>query len=228
MADTIVEIVWSFTRSRKKISKRIEIKNPELINEVYALGKNVVVMAAHQGNWEIFSGIKDLKDYGISLNNNQYIYVYKKLTSKLANNLMCRIRSQHKSVGIVEMNNVLMKMLRERNERNFYFFIADQSPGKSGKVVVNFLNQPTVMINGPEYIARKMSLPVIFLDVQRPQRGKYVAEYTKLCDNAAELEEGELTRKYAKILEECISNDKVTWLWSHKRWKKRFNKENYK
>jgi KDO2-lipid IV(A) lauroyltransferase len=50
-------------------------------------------------------------------------------------------------------------------------------------------------------------------------RGRYEITLTTLCDNPRDLPKGEITRLYAKKLEEIIYERPENWLWSHKRWK---------
>jgi hypothetical protein len=48
---------------------------------------------------------------------------------------------------------------------------------------------------------------------------KLIEENPKSCTN------GEITARYAKLLEENIMAQKYNWLWSHKRWKRGFTEE---
>lgn len=227
MADIISETVWAYTASTKRISRMLELRNVGILNEVYGTGRNVVVMLGHQGNWELYTGMSDLRTtYGMNLDNKDFVFVYKKMASSLANDVICRMRSKHKSCTLVESGSIVRHMLKDRESHSVCYFIADQSPFRGNGPVVDFLHQPTKMINGPEYVARKLGLPVLFFSIDKVARGRYVGTYIKVCDNAAETEEGFVTRRFAELLQESIGNNRSSWLWSHKRWKARLKMDN--
>ena len=101
-----------------------------------------------------------------------------------------------------------MMTLKKEGNNNIVIFIADQTPSKANlHYWTTFLNQDTAMLNGAERIARKLDLPVIFLDVQKVKRGYYTVEM-KL-----------MTESYARMTEKMILRNPAYWLWTHKRWK---------
>ena len=68
-------------------------------------------------------------------------------------------------------------------------------------------------------MARKLNLPVIYLDVQMLKRGYYTLEMQLLSENSKETPENWLTEEYARRMEQSILRDPRGWLWTHKRWK---------
>lgn len=219
MSDIIAETIWAYTASTNQISKHFELRNCELINEVYGAGRNVVVVLGHQGNWELFTGLPNINRYGFKMKNDNFVFVYKAMQSPVADMVLSKIRGKHKSCTLVESKNILRHMLKKADNNNIYFFIADQYPGKNGKIIADFLNQKTIMFNGPESIAKKLSLPVLYFNVDKVARGKYLGTFTKICDNAADVENEYVTKMFAELLSKGINNNRSSWLWSHKRWK---------
>ena len=97
---------------------------------------------------------------------------------------------------------------------------ADQSPSKPEKAIwVDFLNQKTAFLDGPERHARLRDIPVLFVDIQRVKRGFYTLEISVNSAHPTETAVGEITRTYAHKLEEVIRAKPENWLWSHRRWK---------
>jgi Lauroyl/myristoyl acyltransferase len=197
----------------------------------------VVMMMGHFGNWELVSGICGENDTRSSDNfaNFGIMLGYKKIRNKIADNLFCRMRMNlYKKFktegGIVESHKILRHILKDRNARNVYVFIADQSPHDGARVVTQFLGRPTLMMPGPEYIATKLDVPVIYMGMKRVKRGEYMIKYTIISEHSSSEPEYFITREYARLLEEDIKGCKYNWLWSHKRWKKQFTpqeKEEY-
>jgi KDO2-lipid IV(A) lauroyltransferase len=97
---------------------------------------------------------------------------------------------------------------------------SDQSPTNLSKAFwVNFLGRETAFLHGPETYAKKYDLPVIFVDIQRVKRGYYQLTLVLISDKPRETGEGEITKRYASLLEKAIYHQPENWLWSHRRWK---------
>ena len=188
-----------------------------------ALNRNAIIMVGHLGNWEICTALPDLRShYGIDVDNKDFIYVYKRPRNKTAEKVISRIRTRHGSCSIIESHNIIRHIVRNREGRQAFFFICDQNPGRSeSRFTVNFLNQKTYMIEGPETIAARMGMPVLYCGLIRHGRRDNEAHFELITGNGAEGPEGYITEQVARLLEKDITEHKPTWLWSHRRWKKR-------
>ncbi|MEN9969332.1 MAG: hypothetical protein RIR94_1529, partial [Bacteroidota bacterium] len=51
-SDLLVESVKNLTISKKQLRKRMQLKNPEILKQLQALGKPVLIVAGHYNNWE--------------------------------------------------------------------------------------------------------------------------------------------------------------------------------
>jgi KDO2-lipid IV(A) lauroyltransferase len=99
---------------------------------------------------------------------------------------------------------------------------SDQSPTNLNDCYwIDFLNQDTAWLHGPEKYARKYNWPVIYVDIRKVKRGFYELELVTLTNDPASLPNGEITRLYVQHLEKSILAEPAYWLWSHKRWKHR-------
>lgn len=223
LADVIVESVWALGASTEKIGEQVRITGQDDLNRAMALNRNAVIMVGHLGNWEIFTGLPDLRShYGIDLDNRDFVYVYKRPSSRTADKVMSRIRTRHNSCSIIESHQIIRHIVKHRNGRDAFFFICDQNPYyNESRFVADFLNQKTYMIEGPEAIASKMGMPVLYCGLIRHGRRNNEAHFELITENASECPEGYVTSTFARMLETDIKNHKGTWLWSHKRWKKR-------
>ena len=208
LADTIVESVWMLTASTE-----------------LDLNRNAVIMVGHLGNWEIFTGLPDLRThYGIDIDNKDFLYVYKRPKSRLADKVITRIRTRHGSCSLIESRQIIRHIVRHREGRQAFFFICDQNPPHCmSRFTADFLNQKTYMIDGPETVAAKMGMPVLYCGLIRHGRRDNEARFRLITENAAECPEGYITEQFARLLEADIREHKSTWLWSHKRWKKRIS-----
>ncbi|HOO43326.1 MAG TPA: lysophospholipid acyltransferase family protein [Bacteroidales bacterium] len=217
------ETIWLFTASGKSVMKRFSIEDCGVLESLREKGKSVVVMLPHMGNWEFLRacscpGQTDICGYDVQ----QLHMVYQRLNSPLFDKLMITLRSRYKTGWkILESRRVARYMAQHRDEPGIYAMISDQCPGPVGKSVSGiFLNQPTLMIEGPEALARKYGFAVVYGVLHQSEKGRYALHISLITENAAETEEGAISRKFAALLEKDIERAPHLWLWSHKRWKR--------
>lgn len=230
MCDIMVESVWQISASAKQQCAMVDIEGIELMDEMVAKHEKVVLLMAHRGNWEmmgVFLGENE-KRYPDSFSNYPITVTYKVPRGKLSNFLFEKIRmnefKKYQNNGSIVGAKQFLRHVLKTTGKNTYAFIADQYP-RVGGVPVKFLNQDTFFFSGAEAIACKIGMPVVYMDMVREKRGKYRMVFKLITENARECKSGEVTARYAKLLEESIMAEKYNWLWSHKRWKRGFTEE---
>ena len=231
MMDLALESIWAITASQKQICELVSVPSREMMNELCEKHPKVVIVVGHVGNWELFGGVCGPEGAevtgGFALSN---LYLsYKRAKNKAFDSFFVKMRmlAFHKSGNkghILESRNIIRHILKDRNAKGLYIFIADQSP-KEERVVAKFLNQPTLMLAGAEYVASKLGIPMVYMGIDRVARGKYEIRFKLIEENTKGIPHGELTRKFAYYLQDDIFANKVNWLWSHKRWKRDFRSE---
>ncbi|WP_257668244.1 lysophospholipid acyltransferase family protein [Parapedobacter tibetensis] len=215
LPDLIVEAIKMRSMSAKEVNKRMAYRQPEELERHFELGKDIIALTAHYGNWEW--GIHKIS---VSTKNPALI-IYKPLSNKTINEIYNRIRSRFGAI-MVPMKQTLRKVLEYRNRPHISVFVADQTPSYTeSDYYVQFLNQNTLVFMGAEKIARKTNAPVIFCHIDRIKRGYYCCTFTTLVENPAETAEHEVTDLYNKFTEDIIRNKPELWLWSHRRWKRK-------
>lgn len=227
MCDLGMESIWAVTASEKQICDRIKVVNPQVMDDMCAKYNKVLTVLAHCGNWEIMSGIcgEHAKRNPDSFGWVSIILAYKAAENPAFDLLFNKMRmgeyEKVKNPGMpVESKRIIRHVLKDKQEKSIYMFIADQSPLPGERIVTRFLNQPSLMISGPEYVAVKLNMPVVYLSMPRVGRGKYEVKFTVIVEQAGKTQHGFVTREYAKLLEKDIFANKYNWLWSHKRWKR--------
>ena len=214
--DLFIETIYQVHMSEAEVRRRFDLGNIDLITQQYALGKSVLNMTAHYGNWEWGSSLSLLLPPESPMQN-----VYKKLSNKKFDKLMSNLRSKYKGQNI-EAQDLMRSMIRLRNENKISTFamISDQSPFLFHiHHWMTFLNQETPVIIGTEQLAKKFDYPVIYTHVIRVKRGYYRCEYYPVSLNPKATADYEITETYMRILEEKINERPEYWLWTHKRWK---------
>lgn len=212
-ADILVESIKSLSISKKEISKRFTIANPEVFQELYDNNRGVIMVMGHYTNFEWTAMSIPL------LVPHKSFAVYHPLKNKRFNRLVVKIREQF-GLTLFSMEDTYPFMLNNPDKRPLYVFMADQSPhiGKI-KYRTDFLNRATPVHLGVENLARKCDLAVVFIITERLKRGYYQVRAELLFDDTADKPQYEVTDTHVKKLEEAIIKEPASWLWSHKRWK---------
>lgn len=220
--DTFVETIKLLSISDEEMAKRFTFDNIEILDEYYEKGKNVILYLGHYGNWEWLtfarraSVLKHKKE-------QECISVYHKLENSTFDKFYLRLREKCDSILVPQEG--LLRMLVKQNRAGklgMYCFIADQGTmWKNMYFWMDFLNQETAPIVGPEKIAKQTGFPVLYIDVQRKSRGYYHAHFVVMTESPKELPEFELTKQYMHLMEKTIRREPAYWLWTHDRWKRK-------
>lgn len=213
--DYVVETFKLSHISAEEIKKRAHLKNPEVL-DLLSAGKHACVIGfmGHYGNWEWFTSS------GMLFEPKLY-QIYRPLRSEPFDRLFIYLRTRFGSQGICKNDTVREVITLEKNhKRSVVIFIADQTPSKSNiHYWTTFLNQDSPFFTGGERLARKLDLPVVFMDVQKVKRGYYEVDIKVLTESAKDTPEFWLTEQYARLMEQSILRNPAYWLWTHKRWK---------
>ena len=209
----MAEGIKGFSMLPRTVRKRHFILNPEIIEPWLAEGRSVIAIPAHINNFEWGSMSPGL------FTKHPIIAFYKPLSNKYINRFLMWSRAKLGTL-LASIYETYLVFERNAGTPSVYIMAADQSPSNPDKSYwINFLGRETAFLHGPEKYARTYNYPVVYVDVKRVRRGYYTLEATVITDEPASLPDGEVTRRYAKKLEEAILNNPGSWLWSHKRWK---------
>jgi KDO2-lipid IV(A) lauroyltransferase len=212
-AQVLVEIVKAASLPAEKLVAHVAIANIELVRAPLARGTPVIIVAAHQCNWEWFQ-LALSHELGFPLDA-----AYKPLVNPWAEREMLTLRSRFGS-RLVPADALLADILQRRQVVRAICMIADQEPTKSEhKHWTRFLNRDTAFFLGAEEIARVTRYPVFFAAMRRTARGRYLMEFTNLAAAGETTAAGELTERYARLVEAQIRASPPDWPWSHKRWR---------
>lgn len=217
-ADYIIETIKLAHISSDEILRRAVMRNPELIEELEQRGHTCFILVmGHYGNWEWFTN-GPLVFSRIQTNVHQ---LYRPLKNKAVDRLFIYLRTRFHAIGIKKEDAFReMVRLKQSGTRNLVVFVADQTPSKANlHYWTPFLHQDTPFFNGPERIARKLNLPVVYSDVRKVKRGYYTVDFRLITENPKETEENWITEQFARQMEQTILRNPAYWLWTHKRWK---------
>ncbi|GAB5540037.1 MAG: acetyltransferase [Salibacteraceae bacterium] len=217
LSDIMLETVRLWAISKKELLKRVEFRNPEVLEAYESSDRNVIIMMGHSGNWE-WAGAATAARFKFNM-----VPVYRKVKNPAINSYFLDLRSRFGSSPMVDKD--CADKLPFCPTPSAVAMLADQSAGSRKGWWITFLNQKTPFFRGSEILSKRLSnFDVIFAHVHRAGRGRYSIELKPAPENWRQ-EKHVLTKSFAAFLEERIRQDKSNWLWSHNRWKHRFSSE---
>lgn len=203
----------------KELQKRMVITNTELLKELDAKGRSVILAGGHFANWEwLGNRVKPETDHvGVAL--------YKEIHNSFYNDYMMKVRSLYEKTLLVEHEKTSRALVRLRNSKVLLLVLSDQRPSAHDlKYWIPFLGRETPVLPGIEKIANAFDFDVLYFDICRIKRGYYKATLVPLKTGDEKLSELELTKRYFNQIEKSVYRQPESYLWTHNRWK--YKREN--
>ena len=213
---TIVEIIYGYRMSNEEMRQRVIFPEMEEVNRLIDAAGGGIFMLAHFGNWEWYASVQQWVSPGVKELN-----VYRRLKSKAMDALMLDIRAQRDG-ECVEKQRILREMVRYRAEHQpvSIGLLSDQKPRPEvTRTWTTFLHQETGFLDGGEVLGKKFGYPVFYAYVRCPKPGYYTVQLKPIAADPKQTAEGEITKAYARALEQNIMEQPELWLWTHNRFK---------
>ncbi len=211
--DSFFETIKLISMSDKTFKKRFT-SNVEVLNNLYASGQSVQLMAGHFFNWEFANwGAAKYGTYPL-------IAVYMPLSNAFFDRLILDMRKRYGSI-MIPATNFKNQFHQYANSGQYAMALAaDQNPGNPKSAYwVSFFGQLTPFVKGPEKGAKLNNTAQVFIHFYSTKRGYYHAHYEVMTTSPNYLKDGQLTAMYVKVLEEKIKQQPANYLWSHRRWR---------
>ena len=214
LCDLMLEAIKSLSISKSEMQKRFVYKNLEEIKALETQNRSVLLMCSHYANWEWSVVIQcHIKHRGYA--------IYKRLRNKYFDKLVKRMRARYNAYLITTKETIsTLTQLKSNGDLFVAGFAADQSPKKhKAHYWRDFLGIKAPVITGPEMIAKRLDVPVMFFRIDKVKRGFYEATIEEIIMNPRDLKENELTDRYINYIQKQIYEQPEYYLWTHKRWK---------
>ena len=215
MCDMFLEMVKTLNLSKEELKERYKIINIEVLQDIVK-DKSVLIVCSHYANWE----------WNVSINNyvNAKGYaVYQKMGNTYFDDLIKKIRAKWNTTLITQQETVKTVYRNVQNGVNSaYGMVSDQSPQvKRAQYWSEFMGVKVPIFNGPESMAIKLDLAVVFLKVSKVKRGYYQAEFIPITTSGKQTKKHQITDQFLRLTEDQIREKPEYYLWTHKRWKHR-------
>lgn len=212
--DIFIEMIKTFSISKKEIEKRYKYVNKEIFREIEALDKSVIMIGSHYANWEWIVNIASYTDL-------HCVGAYTRLTNPFFDKLIKTNRSRFGS-EFVQTSKTIKKLLdyKKEDRKCIYGLLSDQSPHISKTHHWgNFLNAKVPIHTGAEMLAKKHDFAVVYMSVKKVKRSYYEISYEIMTDNAKSYNNYEITDHFLRKAEKQIYETPEYYFWTHKRFK---------
>lgn len=223
LCDLFLEMIKTITISPKELDKRFVYTNIDLMKAYEAKQKSIIIMLPHYGNWEWINSL------GLQVNFKGY-GIYKPLKNKHFDKLIRDIRSRfnaelistHDTTGVIRENQA-------KGLYAAYLFLSDQAPLLRANLHWEpFMNIEVPVHMGAEALARKLNMNILYLKVDKVKRGHYQATFSEITDDIKNEPKYKPTRMFLDKVEEQIKAAPEYYFWTHKRWKHKDQKDQFK
>lgn len=217
--DNFFEMAKTLTVCDKQLDKRLIFENYEVIDDLQAQGKSIVLLMGHYASyeWLVFMNRR--------LTTHKGFGIYKVIKNKYFDRLARKIRGKYNAELVGSRETIpVMRQNQRKGILGVYGFITDQSPKlSSANHWYKFFGMEVPVFVGGEMLAKKLGMNMVYAKVTKTSRGHYSAKFIPIEGDLNEIPNFEITDNYMKLLEEQILKDPAYYLWTHKRFKHRKN-----
>lgn len=212
--DIFMEMIKSFSISKKTLDKHYKYTNIELFENLYKNGKSTILVGSHYGNWEWIISMNSFVKY-------KGYAVYAKIRNPYFNAKTLKSREKF-GVHFIQTSNTVSEI--EKNAKNnvqaMYGFLSDQSPMLAKTHYWgNFFDVKVPIHTGAEMIAKRFDMNVVFLETRKIKRGYYETTFKLITETPKEYKNYELTDIFLRKTEALIKSAPQFYFWTHNRFK---------
>lgn len=214
LCDLFLEMIKTGTISENELKKRYQFTNIELVQSFEQKGKSIALMLPHYANWEwivILGRFIDYKGFGI----------YKTLSNPYFDRLMRNLRARF-DAELISAKEASMRIRSNQNKGipGTYLFLSDQTPYyRKGLHWEPFMGVEVPVHMGAEILSRKLDLNILYVNVEKVQRGHYKITFIPITDDIKNEPKFAPTQRFLQLAEQQIHKAPEYYFWTHKRWK---------
>lgn len=192
-----------------------ETQGWEILEEAAALGRGIILVSGHIGNWELGGAYFAACGFPTAA-----------ITRRMANPLFDRYLRQTRAAMQVEVIHdavAIRRVPRALAEGTLIAFLCDQDALGLASTFVPFFGRPARTPRGPGVFALRLGAPVLFAACLRRPDGKYriVIDRVPVEDTGDRTGDVDrIARDFTQRLEDEVRRTPGQYFWQHRRWKR--------
>ncbi len=201
--------------SREEINEIVETEGMKHFDEAYRLGRGVMAVTGHIGNFELLAAYFSLRGYKVSV-------IGRELYDPRLDKLLIQSRER---MGVQNISSAISvkEVIRALNSGRALGVLMDQDSSRVRGIFVNFFGRLARTPVGPVILALKLNCPVVPMAIIQTKKNKYRIivrpEIKPLPDKSRDENIVYLTQRCTDFLEKIIREYPEQWVWMHKRWR---------
>ncbi len=216
-ARNVVEVLRYAGGREAELAARLDVSGKEHVEAARALGKGVLVLIAHFGNYALLAlQVPRLFGYPLSI-------IAKPLRNATLNELWWELQRKA-GVNGIPARNAYRASVRALKDNGLVGFMLDQNRPAGLGVFVDFFGKPASTTPGLAVMSAHTGAPVLPVFIRREPDGTHRVEARPPLPPPADRRPETMqayTAACTRIIEDEIRRHPEQWLWWHKRWKSR-------
>jgi KDO2-lipid IV(A) lauroyltransferase len=212
--DVFMEMIKSFTISKKTLAKHYKYTNIELFDELYKDGKSIVLVGSHYANWEWIIGLSAHVKY-------KSYAAFTRVNNKYFNKKVLHSREKF-GAKFIKTSSIISTMDKNNKEniQSLYGLLSDQSPQlKKTHYWSEFFGVKVPIHTGAEMLAKKYNMNVVYIHTKKVKRGYYETTFELITDDVKKYSNYELSDVFLRKTEQQILQKPEHYFWTHNRFK---------
>ena len=214
---SIAEMFFSATRRRINLVNRIRIQGAEHLDKALGLGRGVIAVSAHLGNFTLI-GMKMCAE-GYAFASLVKLPKYTAVANALR---MLQEKQQARFIYVQPWKDALRSILACLRRNEIVCMVTDEKKKHSG-VEVDFFGQPAATALGPAVISLRTGSPVVPVFIARNGDGTHTIYIEPALDHPVtgdrKEDERALTAAFTRVIERYIRAYPEQWFWINSRWR---------
>jgi KDO2-lipid IV(A) lauroyltransferase len=213
LSQVAAEFIKMADMSADQLRAHLQVENVERVDAETRAGRSVLLLGAHQCNWE-WALQATVLYLGVPIEA-----AYKPLHAAGFDRELRKLRCRY-GAHLIAAKKLVREAVRRRGQLHALALHADQMPASSGRRLwLNFLGRDTAFYPGPAEIARMTGYAAFFVLMRRISRGRYQLDFLPICAAGERPDPAVFTARYASLVEEMVRANPADWTWVHRRWK---------
>lgn len=212
--DVFMEMIKSFTISKKTLDKHYKYTNIELFDELYKDEKSIILVGSHYANWEWIIGLSGhIKYKGYA--------AFTKVSNKYFNEKVLNSREKF-GIKFIKTSAIISTMDKNyiENIQSIYGLLSDQSPQlKKTHYWSEFFGVKVPIHTGAEMLAKKYNMNVVYIHTKKVKRGYYETTFELITDDVKKYSDYDLSDVFLRKIEQQILQKPEHYFWTHNRFK---------
>ena len=190
------------------------IEGWEIMERTLALGRGLIVVAGHLGNWEL--GGSYIASRGVRMEA-----VARRMQNPLFDEFLTETR-RRVGVNVMHDSDAVRRVPRLVRDGGVAGFLFDQGAAGLASTWVPFFGRYAKTPRGPAVFALRLDAPIVFTCAVREPNGRYSMKFEEIVVERTgdrERDVDAIVGAYTNALERWVRRYPEQYFWQHRRWK---------